>query len=133
MMNQEENRNNNLGRALLLVFFFLFIVVFSGKSDSGKIHIQACESISVVEATHTQAIISDVALWPDLQATWVSSCDPMNFRLFNKSLKLSADNFIISQQLNILHQNESIINPLTICRFYYHFFSADSDGLPIRA
>ena len=130
MKNGEENRNNILGKAVLLVFFFLFVIAFSGKSDSGKIHTRACETLSVVEASHTQAIISDAVQWPDFQESWVSFSDPMNFRLFSKSLKLSADNFTITQKLSKLQQTETTIKPISICRFYYHFFSADSDEVP---
>ncbi len=131
MISQKEDRANYLGRAVLLVLFFLFISAFSGKPVNKTKPTVPYESLSDLHSGPVKGIIAAAVQLPAFQKNRVSSHDKLSFHLFSKIFKISSDNRKIAQQFIFLQQAEILIQPISYCRFYYHFFSADSDELPI--
>ena len=131
MENRKEDIGNYFGRALFIMLFFLLIAAFSDRSVKQSNDPVQYEFVAESITNSAQAVSPDAVQLPLFYKEWISFVDKMSIHFFNENFKITADNKNIAQRLNILHQTELVIKPLTICRFYTHHFPIEAEELPV--
>jgi len=131
MITRKDDCINALGMAFFGMLFFLLVSSFSETPSNRTNETLKFELAVELHAASTQANGSDRIRLPAFGKNWISSVDRMNFRLFNYTLKLLADNSLVRQEIFYLDRFLLLLKQTEVHRFYYHLFSFDSREIPV--
>ena len=125
MSEQKRNTINSIGTAIIIAFFMLLVSSFSDKTINKKTYSQ---NVLKSEIRANLAATTDATLLPTIQKSFL----PLLSKLFNDNINktFNHDRKIIQHFISLQKTLQSI-KPLNSCRFYYHFFSNNTEDLPI--
>ena len=127
MENRKQNIVNALGRALFIVLFLFLISGFS----SGLAHKTSLQGyVSAAAEFHAnspKAVIIAILEVPSVHVINKDGLNKLLLPFFNKNLRFAVEGRIVSQRINSLQQICLDFKPDDYSRFYYHFFSNNSD------
>jgi hypothetical protein len=122
MVNHKADRIKSIGTAIIIALFLLLISSFSDRTQ-----INPSQNIVSSEFHVSIAVIADaVTLHLDQKF-----CLPLHSSHFSDNNNAFADNKKINRSYILLQKTQLSIKPLILSRFYYHFFSNDTEDLPI--
>ena len=123
MIERKENIIQNFELAIFLLLVGMLLVTFTGKSDRLTHNTAQYEYVTGLQLNSASAILVDLAQIPSFHKITISF-DKINLLSYNNYFKITADNRTTFRQIISLEYSIPYLQPLSICRFYYHLSSA---------
>jgi len=130
MTDRKENIIRDFGKTLFLVFFFFVCASVSRNSEKPTYNDAQYVVVTGLHSSHVKAIIAEFIQMPVYQKSLLTSIDKTGLSFCNIKFKLAAENKSISQEIHHIENLSPILKPLSSCRFYCHFFPANTRELP---
>jgi hypothetical protein len=127
MIHNKGEISSSFGTAIVIVLCMLIFASFSNKSIAS---IDSNLRYELKTGFHTDQVKANVAADVKLPLVEESSVLLLH-NIFNNTYKVIAKDKTYIQGFIALQKTYLSIEPITFCRFYYHFFSKDADDLPV--
>ncbi len=131
MFNQKEDTANYFGTLVFMVLIFIIFASCSNRSVGSIALSSQYQPKSELSLNISKAVVADVIHMPSIQNSCLSLLHNYNINLFNKTLKILADNCTITLRFIVLKETELLIKPLLPLRLCILLLPPDTKELRI--
>ena len=129
MESLNERKSSYLGTVLAIVLFFA-ILIFSDKNLTHKTHSYQLKFNTESILCHNNEVTANEIQLPTILNSCLLILHNDHLILFNKTLKLFADNRRINLEIILLERSELLIRPLLTMNFRVHFAPPEQKEMP---